>query len=107
MLGALGAPIVAVSPIVGGRAIKGPAAKMFAEQGIVASSTAVARHYGKLLSGLIIDTADAADCAALSKEIRTHVCKIVMTTLDDKIGLAREVVSVLKDIATDSAGFES
>ena len=42
------APVVAVSPIIGGRAVKGPTAKMMSELGLPATAPAVARHYGDL-----------------------------------------------------------
>lgn len=50
--------VLAVSPIIGGQAVKGPAAKMYREMGIEPSALAVARHYGSLLTGLIIDEQD-------------------------------------------------
>lgn len=59
ILGA-GVPVVAVSPIVGGRAVKGPAAKMFSELGIPPSASAVARHYRGLADGFVLDRSDAA-----------------------------------------------
>ena len=52
--------VVAVSPIIGGKALKGPAAKMFQELGIQASALAVAQQYGDLLAGLVLDRIDAA-----------------------------------------------
>ncbi len=52
--------VVAVSPLIRGQAVKGPAAKMFAELGITPSALAVAQHYGDLVHGLLIDQADAA-----------------------------------------------
>ncbi len=55
-----GQTVVAVSPLIGGRAVKGPAAKMFAELGIEPSALAVARHYQGLIQGLVIDESDAA-----------------------------------------------
>ena len=45
-------PVVAVSPIIGGQAVKGPAAKMMRELGLEASAAAVARHYGALVDAL-------------------------------------------------------
>src|SRR5512140_1060399 len=51
-------PVLAVSPIIGGETVKGPAAKMFRELGIPASAIAVAQHYGDLLSGFVLDTVD-------------------------------------------------
>jgi LPPG:FO 2-phospho-L-lactate transferase len=89
------ARVVAVSPIVGGQAIKGPAAKMMAELGIPASAEAVARHYRGLIDALVIDEADKAakaDIAALGMDV--HVTQTVMRGLDDRIALAREVLSV-------------
>src|SRR4030095_8821967 len=56
---ASGAPIVAVSPIIGGQAVKGPTAKMMRELGLEASAAAVAARYGDLLDGFIVDHADA------------------------------------------------
>ena len=53
-------PVVAVSPIVGGRALKGCAAKMLQEFGHEVSALSIARHYGDLLDGIIIDDQDAA-----------------------------------------------
>jgi LPPG:FO 2-phospho-L-lactate transferase len=51
-------PIVAVSPIIGGKTVKGPAAKMYAELGIEPSALAVAKHYRNLLSGFVLDSKD-------------------------------------------------
>ena len=50
------APLVAISPLVGGRALKGPAAKMMAELGLGSDALAIARFYAGLIDGLIIDT---------------------------------------------------
>ena len=58
-LDAVTAPIVAVSPLIGGQAVKGPTAKIMAELGVPANSASIARHYG-FLDGLIIDEADRA-----------------------------------------------
>ncbi len=52
-------PALAVSPIIGGQTVKGPAAKMFAEMGIEPGALAVARHYGKMLKGFVLDQVDA------------------------------------------------
>ena len=50
------APVIAVTPIIGGKAIKGPAAKMMAELGLEVSAAAVARRYAGFLDGFVIDT---------------------------------------------------
>lgn len=84
------APLVAVSPIVGGQAIKGPAAKMMRELGIDSSPLGIARHYGRLLDGLVIDVQDTA----LADRIRAtgckvHVCNTIMRDEADRIALAQ------------------
>ena len=59
---ACAAPVVAVSPIIGGRAVKGPTAKLMSELGLPATAAAVARRYGDLIDGYVLDHADAACC---------------------------------------------
>ncbi|MFI5001497.1 MAG: 2-phospho-L-lactate transferase [Reyranellales bacterium] len=83
-----GAPVVAVSPIVGGRAVKGPTAKMLQELGLPVSSAAVAARYGDLLAGYVVDEAYCQGVQA-----RLHVAATLMTTLDDKKTLARTVLA--------------
>src|SRR6185436_6124703 len=58
VLKASGAPIIAVSPIIGGKAVKGPTAKIMAELGLQPDSRAVARHYAGLIDGFVIDSQD-------------------------------------------------
>ena len=58
-------PLVAVSPIVGGQAIKGPALKMMQELGREPNALGVARHYAGLIDGLVIDRQDAALAAPI------------------------------------------
>lgn len=82
-----GAPVVAVSPIVGGRAVKGPTAKMMQELGLPVSSAAVAERYGDLLDGYVVDAGDAGDIRA-----GLLVAPTLMTTLEDRETLARAVL---------------
>ncbi|MDP1963604.1 MAG: 2-phospho-L-lactate transferase [Reyranella sp.] len=82
-----GAPVVAVSPIVGGRAVKGPTAKMMQELGLAVSSAAVAARYGALLDGYVVDAADSGDIRS-----RLHIAPTLMTTLEDREALARTVL---------------
>lgn len=94
---ATGAPIVAVSPIVGGRAIKGPTAKMMRELGVPTTTVAVAEHYAGFVSHFVIDEVDACartDVAALGME--TTALQTVMTTLDDRVQLARAVLGFVR-----------
>ncbi len=86
-----GMPVAAVSPIVGGTALKGPAAKMMTELGLDSTVIALAEHYTGTIDGLVIDRVDA-DCAGQieSLGIKTLVTDTVMTSDADKIRLARE-----------------
>ncbi len=72
-------PALAISPIVGGAAVKGPAAKMMAELGAEISALGVARHYQGLIDGLVLDEVDRALTAAIEQlDIKTHVCDTIM-----------------------------
>lgn len=80
-------PTVAISPIVGGQALKGPAAKMMSEIGVEVSALSVARHYVDLLAGFVIDRVDAGLAAAI-RELGMQVL-VTDTVMDDKAGRAR------------------
>jgi LPPG:FO 2-phospho-L-lactate transferase len=86
-LAGCGAPVVAVSPIVGGRAVKGPTAKMMQELGLPVSAASAAGRYGDLLAGYVVDSADAEGVRA-----KLHVVPTLMTTLEDRERLARSVL---------------
>ena len=85
--------IVAVSPIIGGKTVKGPAAKMYAELGIEPSALAVAEHYRDILSGFVLDNVDAH----LSDKIRTRtlVTDTLMNSLTDRARLAMDVLNFI------------
>jgi LPPG:FO 2-phospho-L-lactate transferase len=88
-------PVVAVSPIVGGDAVKGPAAKMMRELGVDASASGVARHYGALVDAWVIDERDASEAraiAALGKRVR--VTDTLMTDTAKSAALAKAVLEV-------------
>ena len=96
------APVLAVSPIVGGQAIKGPAAKMMEELRMPVTATAVARHYRDrdLLDGFVIDHADAREAAEIERAgLPTLVTGTVMESLVDRERLAREVLDFARSIA--------
>ena len=84
------APIVAVSPIIAGRAVKGPTAKMMTELGLDPSARAVSEWYGKLLDAYIVDDADAANMEGLHP--RVTAAKTLMVTLEDREALAHVVL---------------
>ncbi len=87
------APVVAVSPIVGGRALKGPAAKMMTELGLEPTAAEVAQHYGELIDGFVLDEADACYAGAVgNRGTAVLTAPTVMHSLDDKMALARAVL---------------
>lgn len=98
----LAAPIVAVSPIIGGRALKGPAAKLMTELGVTPGVLAIAEHYDGLLSALVIDAEDAAEAAAIrALGPATLATQAVMAGDDDRIRLARETLDFATGLTAD------
>lgn len=86
-------PIAAVSPIVGGQALKGPAAKMFCELGVEPSAYAVAQHYHGRVTHFVLDQLDADQESAIqSLGMHTLVTNTIMQSIDDRLQLATEVV---------------
>jgi LPPG:FO 2-phospho-L-lactate transferase len=85
------APVVAVSPIIGGKAVKGPTAKMMAELGLPADAIGVARHYSDILDHYVIDTEDAVAAGGL--DARTTATRTLMETIEDREALARVVLA--------------
>jgi LPPG:FO 2-phospho-L-lactate transferase len=87
---------VAVSPIVGGKALKGPAAALLQQLGLEVSALAVARHYRALLRGFVLDHADADEAGAVrALGLEVLVTDTVMTDLDSKRRLAHEVLGFI------------
>ena len=86
---------VCVSPIIGGKAVKGPAAKMMSELGLEPSSLAVARHYCGLIRALVIDEADAHEAAAIEAQgVRAVTAPTLMAGPEDAERLARIVMGI-------------
>lgn len=95
-------PIIAVSPLIAGRAIKGPTSKIMAELGIAADALAIARHYSGVIDGLLIDEADAAveTRDALEKTgLRIGVTRTLMKTLDDRDRVADAALALAAELA--------
>ena len=104
-----GAPVIAVSPIIGGRALQGSAAKMMRELGREVSARAVAMEYRGLIDGIVIDSADEA----LAEGIQASGFEVLavptyMRSAEDRLKLAREVlefaraVRLRKEVAADA-----
>lgn len=86
-------PRIAVSPIVGGRALKGPADKLMQELGYEASAKTVVDYYGGLINGFVYDQIDADLDVSLP---HTLVCETIMKTDEDKILLAQTVIDWIR-----------
>jgi len=104
-----GAPVIAVSPIIGGRALQGSAAKMMQELGREVSARAIAMEFHKLIDGIVIDSADEA----LAEGIRASGFEVLavptfMRNAEDRLKLARAVlefaraVRLRREIAADA-----
>jgi LPPG:FO 2-phospho-L-lactate transferase len=94
-------PVIAVSPIIGGQAVKGPTAKIMAELGLAVSNAAIAAHYRGLIDGLVIDEADAADRDKV--DLRVLVTRTLMRDIADRERLARDVVTFADSLSHRSA----
>ena len=84
------APVIAVSPIIGGDAVKGPTAKMMRELGLPVTAHAIAAHYAGLIDGYVLDEADAGEADRIAVPCR--VTATLMRTERDKVRLAAEVL---------------
>lgn len=88
-------PVVAVSPIIQGSALKGPAAKMFKDLGIQPSALAVRQHYESILDGFIFDNLDAQNAESWeASAIINESCQTIMKDETDKVNLAEAVISL-------------
>jgi LPPG:FO 2-phospho-L-lactate transferase len=87
------APKVAVSPIVGGRALKGPADRMLDSLGHEVSAAGVARMYGGLVEGMVIDKVDEEERHEIEAlGMRALATGAIMRDAQDRARLAREVL---------------
>ncbi|MFN2148960.1 MAG: 2-phospho-L-lactate transferase [Anaerolineales bacterium] len=92
-------PIVGVSPIVGGKALRGPAAKMFMELGIEPSARNVADHFKAYLNAFVIDSDDRSSADAIENlGMEVLVTNAVMRTVEDRERLARDVLGLAKGL---------
>lgn len=94
---AAGVPVVAVSPIIAGEAVKGPTAKIMGELGRPASATEVARHYSGLIDGFVLDCRDSG--LADTMECPVHVCDTLMRTESDRLRLAGETLRFARSLS--------
>jgi LPPG:FO 2-phospho-L-lactate transferase len=89
-------PVVAISPIIGGQSVKGPAAKMYRELGIEPSALAVAQHYCGLATGFVLDHIDRQlEGEIRSLSMRTLVTNTLMNSHDDRKQFAMDVLNFI------------
>jgi LPPG:FO 2-phospho-L-lactate transferase len=89
-------PCVALSPLIGGKAVKGPADKIMRELGLENTQRGIAQFYDKLIDGLVIDTVDAHEVNALQAEfpnLSILITQTLMISMEDRVRLATEVLN--------------
>ncbi len=84
-----GAPVIAVSPIIAGQAVKGPTARMFEQSGTPPSAAAVAARYADILTGYVMEPGD--DATGIAAPV--FRAPTLMRVLEDKVALARAVLA--------------
>jgi LPPG:FO 2-phospho-L-lactate transferase len=94
-LNSAGCPVVAISPLVGGKAVKGPTGKIMAELGISPTPAAIAKHYQGLIHGLIIDRSDPPE----GLDLPFRATETLMQTLADRDRLAQEALDFAAELA--------
>ena len=89
-------PCIAISPLIGGKAVKGPAAKMMAELALEATPRAIAEHYLGLIDGLIIDRADTLQAFG-----ECYITDTLMRDVPGQERLAREALAYLERLRSN------
>jgi LPPG:FO 2-phospho-L-lactate transferase len=90
------APVIAISPIVGGESLKGPLAKMMHEMSAPKSASWIAEHYRDILDGFIIDSADKALLPELEATgVAATATKTIMNSLEDRMQLSKTSLELI------------
>ncbi|MEU5053582.1 2-phospho-L-lactate transferase [Streptomyces sp. NPDC021096] len=94
------APVVGLSPIVGGSPVRGMADKVLAAVGVESTAAAVARHYGSgLLDGWLVDSVDAGAVAEVEDAgIRCRAVPLMMTDVEATAAMAREALALAEEV---------
>ncbi|MBN2677819.1 MAG: 2-phospho-L-lactate transferase [Anaerolineaceae bacterium] len=96
----MGKPVIAVSPLIGGNAVKGPLSKMYMELGIIPSCQAVSNHYRGIIKGMLIDQVDNHEKEAIEAfGIITYATDLLMNNDDDRKRLAVEALNFGKSLS--------
>lgn len=104
-IGAVRAPVVAISPIVGGKPLKGPADRLLRGIGAEVSARGVAALYRDWIGGFVLDTRDAAQAADVEAlHVRAHVTDTIMRDADAAARLATETLAFASTLARVGPG---
>jgi LPPG:FO 2-phospho-L-lactate transferase len=95
-------PLIVVSPLIGGKAVKGPTAKIMAELGIDSSPGSIFSHYGGLVDALVVDSGDIA--AASQLPVPVFHTNTLMQSLEDKLRVARLALESACEVRRIHAG---
>ena len=90
-------PVIAVTPILGGKAVKGPTAKIMVELGLPVSPVAIAAHYRGVIDGFVLDTRDAG--LADSFDVPVEIADTLMITPEDSERVARAALDLAQRTA--------
>ncbi len=99
------APVIAVSPVLSGRSVKGPTAKMLDELGIEVSAAAVAERYSDIIDAIVVEPDDADMVASRTTGIDIKTANTLMESLEDRERLARTVLDAASEIRRRRIGF--
>jgi LPPG:FO 2-phospho-L-lactate transferase len=92
------APCIAVTPLVGGQAVKGPTAKIMKELGLPLDVAAIVDHYAGLIDGFVLDRVDGDQASALN--LPTLVTNTMMRTLEDRTALAEAALGFCRGLGS-------
>ncbi|HZT02576.1 MAG TPA: 2-phospho-L-lactate transferase [Steroidobacteraceae bacterium] len=90
------APAIAVTPLIGDAAVKGPTAKIMRELGLTPSALTVCEHYRDLIDGFVLDERDAALAGRLS--LPSKLCDTLMHSLEDRERVARCALALAQEL---------
>lgn len=94
-------PCVVVSPLIGGKAVKGPLDKLMGEMGLEASALGIANYYAGLVDVLVMDVQDSGEQDEIKKkfsELKVVLKPTLMQSIDDRKGLARSILNYVSEV---------
>ena len=90
-------PALAVSPIIGGKAVKGPTVKLMRELGIPTTSKSIAEHYRGLIDGIVVDASDADEAGNIGLPVLAT--RTLMADIDARIKLAQNCLTFAEELS--------